>query len=288
MTCPDNLLIGYRRGALSDEERARLHAHLSGCPSCRLTLRVGGDFDQVLQTAPGDDVIAARFAQALSGKLAKQGAPQRAGRPRVAWVAAVAIAMLGSAGLAAARFGLLPFFGPSAPAQAPSEAIEPQAPARAPAPKQVLAKPEPPAEEPSSEDPTSQDEAAKTRAPGAPELFAQANALRRGGELGRARTLYQKLQQLHPRSDEATVSHVSFGRVLLELGQAREALAQFERYRAKLPRGPLAEEALFGQGSALEQLGRRGDERRTWESLLAVYPGSVYAERARQRLAQLP
>ncbi len=278
MTCPDNLLIGYRRGALSDEERARLHAHLSGCPSCRLTLRVGGDFDQVLQTAPGDDVIAARFAQALSGTLAKQGAPQRAGRPRVAWVAAAAIAVLGSAGLSAARFGLLPFFGPSAPVQAPSEAIEPQAKARAPAPKQALVKPEPPA----------QDEAAKARAPGAPELFAQANALRRGGELGRARTLYQKLQQLHPRSDEATVSHVSFGRVLLELGQAREALAQFERYRAKLPRGPLAEEALFGQGSALEQLGRAHDERRTWESLLAVYPGSVYAERARQRLAHLP
>ena len=41
MSCPDNLLIGYRRGALSDEEQARLESHLGGCPTCRLTLQRG-------------------------------------------------------------------------------------------------------------------------------------------------------------------------------------------------------------------------------------------------------
>jgi TolA-binding protein len=112
--------------------------------------------------------------------------------------------------------------------------------------------------------------------------------LRREGDAARAQRLYRALQQRYPRSPEVEVSRVSLGRVELELGAARAALDQFERYLSKRPRGPLAEEALFGKASALERLDRAKEERSTWEQLLATFPGSLYAERARMRLGVLP
>ncbi|HMI92089.1 MAG TPA: tetratricopeptide repeat protein [Polyangiales bacterium] len=286
MSCPDNLLIGYRRGALSDEEQARLDGHLGGCPTCRLTLQVGADFDGVLGTVPGDDLIAARFARNLASKVQPAGAARRSGKRRVAWVAIAAIAVTASAGLAAARLGAWPFAAPAArPPASPSASADRAAqPARKPI---AQAEPALPVTELSSE-PAAIERATPESAPRAAELFAQANARRREGEPKRARGLYRQLQQLYPRSPEVEVSHVSLGRVHLELGEARDALEQFERYLAKRPGGPLAEEALFGQASALERLGWRAAERTTWQKLLAVYPSSVYADRARHRLERIP
>jgi TolA-binding protein len=143
-------------------------------------------------------------------------------------------------------------------------------------PASEVAPPEPPSPRPVAQ------------APSAAELFAQANALRREGDAAHAQRLYRALQQRYPRSPEVEVSRVSLGRVELELGAARAALDQFERYLSKRPRGPLAEEALFGKASALERLARAKEERRTWEQLLATFPGSLYAERARTRLGILP
>jgi len=290
MSCPDNLLIGYRRGALSDEEQARLEGHLGGCPTCRLTLQVGADFDGVLDTVPGDDLIAARFARNLVPKLQPASRTQRRDKRRSAWVAAAVIAVSASAGLAAARLGAWPFAWPAArqPAAASSERAAQHA--RKPSAQRD---PTPPAAGPSGEPAAAEapaviDRPAAESAPRAADLFAQANARRREGEPKRARGLYRQLQQLHPRSPEVEVSHVSLGRVHLELGEARDALEQFERYLARRPRGPLAEEALFGQASALERLGRTAAERRTWQTLLAAHPSSVYADRARHRLERIP
>jgi TolA-binding protein len=74
--------------------------------------------------------------------------------------------------------------------------------------------------------------------------------------------------------------------VLLDLGQSESALSQFDRYLARRPDGPLAQEALFGRASALARLGRTEEERRTWQDLLARFPKSVYRDRASQRLQQ--
>jgi len=283
MSCPDNLLIGYRRGALSDEEQARLQGHLGGCPTCRLTLQVGFDFDRVLDTVAGDDLIAARFARNLAPRV-QQAELQAGGMRRYAWVAAALLALGASAGLAAARLGAWPFAPREAGAPAGEGVVRAARPARTP-----ITPREPPPETagPGSEA-AAIERPAPASAPRAAELFAQANARRREGEPRRARGLYRQLQQLHPRSPEALVSHVSLGRVHLELAEARDALGQFERYLAKLPRGPLAEEALFGKASALQRLGDAAAERRTWQALLSVYPSSVYADRARHRLGRIP
>ena len=75
------------------------------------------------------------------------------------------------------------------------------------------------------------------------------------------------------------------GQLLLERGRPKEALAQFDRH----PKvgGDVGEEALAGRAAALEQLDRTADAIAAWKSLLERYPGSIYAARARARLAQL-
>jgi TolA-binding protein len=290
MSCPDNLLIGHRRGALSDQEQARLDGHLGGCPTCRLALQLGFDFDRVLDTVPGDDLIAARFARNLGPKLELQRARPRTQREerRYVLVAAAAIAVIGSAGLAAAKLGAWPFALPAAePATGHARAHALSVLRKPP----VVLAPGPAAAGSTAEPvhPTPEhDEALPERAPPATELFARANAHRREGEPLRARSLYHQLQQLYPRSAEVEVSFVSLGRLELELGEPRDALEQFDRYLTKSPRGALAEEALFGKASALERLGRGAAERAVWQTLLADHPSSVYADRARHRLERIP
>jgi TolA-binding protein len=123
----------------------------------------------------------------------------------------------------------------------------------------------------------------------APELFAKANALRRGGQTADAVHAYRVLEQSFPGSAEALVSRVTLGRLLLDRGiDVRAALAEFDTYLVRAPRGALAEEALIGRALALGRLGRASDaERGAWSSLLATHPKSTYAARARARIEQL-
>lgn len=287
MSCPDNLLIGSRKGHLSSQEQAQLDAHLKLCPTCRLTLQVGADFDDALQTMAGDDLIAARFARKLGPKLIESTIRPQPSVLRYAWVAAAVLAFLSGAGLAAASLGAWPFASKPAPVH-----VTPAAPALK-TPRKVVVKTDPVREAPAAtaepaaapQEPVA--EARKARTPSAAELFAEANSKRREGEPSRARNLYRELQARYPHSPEVEVSRVSLGRVLLELGEQRAALGQFESYLKQQPRGPLAEEALFGKASALERLQRSADERRTWEALLTAFPSSLYADRARHRLDNL-
>ena len=41
---------------------------------------------------------------------------------------------------------------------------------------------------------------------------------------------------------------------------------------------------MAGRATALEKLGRAGDARRAWESLLVLFPSTPYAAHARARL----
>jgi TolA-binding protein len=117
----------------------------------------------------------------------------------------------------------------------------------------------------------------------AAELFHEANAARRDGDLRRARRLYGQLTAVHPGSDEAGLARVSLGSLLLAAGDARGAEREFRAYLAA-GGGQLREEALVGQAQSLGKLGRAGEERAAWRRLLDANPGSVYAAQARQRL----
>jgi TolA-binding protein len=116
-------------------------------------------------------------------------------------------------------------------------------------------------------------------------LFREANAARRSGDVAVARALYLRLEHDFPASDEAHLAHVSLGNLLLAMGRAREAEQQFASYLGGRP--ALAQEALVGRAQSLAALGRSAEEQRVWEGLLRDYPSSVYAGRAKQRLAEL-
>jgi hypothetical protein len=177
---------------------------------------------------------------------------------------------------------------PAAPEQPAPEAPvapTPEAPALAPAP---VALPAPRPAHPA---------AARQRAPRqvradpatttAASLFAAANRARRERRFADAAQLYQTLRRSYPASEEATQSLLSLADMLLAQGQTDAALARFDAYLAS-PAPVLAEEALVGRARALARIeGRGADERAAWLELLARYPRSTYAWRARQRLVDL-
>lgn len=279
MTCPDNLLVASRKGTLTAEEQERLDTHVRQCSLCRLALAVGQDFDAVLETSPGDELIAARIAR--GPRDGSFGGTRRARRASVVVIAAAGV--IAGAGLAAAAIGGWKLRSE----RVASPALEhPPAPAAMPArperiePAKDLTGPE---AEPSTEVPAAPPPSAPPPLTAA-ELFAKANASRSEGNGRRALSLYGELQSRYPVSEETEISYVSLGRVMLDLGQSSGALSQFDRYLSRKPQGPLAQEALFGKASALARLGRLEEERRAWQTLLARFPNSVYRDRANERL----
>jgi TolA-binding protein len=300
--CPDSLVASARRGMLSPDDRARLDAHLDQCGMCRVALEVGHDFDRVLGARAGDEKIAERIAAAVARPVPEKRAAT--GRSRVVWALAAAALHLASVATAATRTDLLRAVDEPAAGATATAAREP-APAPAPVPvsgEERLAadtleaadreaEPEPgrrPSRRAAAHRASAPPSTEPADGPTATDLFARANASRRAGEQAVARSLYLELQARHPRSIEAAVSHVTLGRVLASGGDVRAALAQFDAYLAQRVHTALAEEALFGRASALMRLDRRAEERATWSELLARFPHSVYADRARARAGAEP
>jgi outer membrane protein assembly factor BamD (BamD/ComL family) len=128
--------------------------------------------------------------------------------------------------------------------------------------------------------------AASPALPSAAELFAQANQARRGGDAGRASTLYRALEGQYPGSAEAELSRVTLATLLLDSGDPSHALLEFERYLAG-PSRTLEAEALVGRARALQRLGRTSEERLAWQEVNQRFPRSVYARQAAERLTAL-
>ena len=119
----------------------------------------------------------------------------------------------------------------------------------------------------------------------AADLFARAGQARQSHNYDRALDLYRELGAKYPGSREAEVGHAIVAQILLDRGDATGALGHFDNYLSQ--EGPLSEDALVGRARALARLGKRGEEASAWTALLAAYPHSVHATRARAQLAVL-
>jgi TolA-binding protein len=285
---PEDLAIRARRGELSADERTALSRALAADPELELAHRLGLDFDRASRVRAGDDVL---IQNATRGALARTGARGRR-RPRAVLLVAAGVLVGATATAAVALFNQRPpaVFPPAPSSFAPSPSVRA---AMRPAP--VPPAPSSAAEStPSAPAPRSSPKSTKAAevsvptlapAPSAEELFRDANAARRSGDLGLAMLLYRELQSSFPGSREAQISHVSLGRLLLSADRATEAERQFRAYAAT--GGELWEEAAAGRAEALARLGQTTGEARVWQELLDRHPASVYAARARQRLSQL-
>lgn len=288
---PEDLSIRVRRGDASDEERRALEHALEASALLRTAHHVGLDFDEALRVRPGDDALVARATgRAMATNTRTPG--RRSGR---VLVVAATLAFASSAGAAGYWYsGAAPAKTPELPAGKPA-ATEPRAalgPRAAPADTQVnqvvpKAEPAAAAKPPADARPLPRGSGSAEDTPvTAATLFRDANAARRAGKFALAESLYTELQARYPGTDEASVTRVSLGRLLLAGGRAREADQQFKSYLGS-GRKNLVEEALVGRAEALARLGERGEERSVWQVLLRNHPSSVYAARARQRLDEL-
>jgi tetratricopeptide (TPR) repeat protein len=288
---PEDLSVRVRRGDATTEERRAFEQALQASALLNAAHRVGRDFDDAGRVQAGDDALIARAA---AGALSRP-VPRKRTRPALllGLAATLAIATSAAAGYWFSGAGSAPKSSP--PSNDPSGLGGPTgrvAPPHLP-PEQAAAESRPNApldaiaktpSEPAT--PTHALATVHAAPKTAADLFREANAARRTQNFELARTLYTELQAKHPGTDEASVSRVSLGKLLLGSGQAREADRQFKAYLAT-GRKNLEEEALVGRADALGRLGESGEERRVWEDLLGRHPSSVYAARARQRLGEL-
>lgn len=303
--CSSALVARSRRDPLTRDERARLDAHVATCASCRLEQRIGADFDAIGGVRPGDDVLDARLADAIVQGCS--GRAPRRGPPRWVWASAAAACLLLAAGAGAglslrhrgASEQVPPHVAGTESAPGPRPSAPPSTVAQAPAAAAVTVAPVPlvsrgaeasPAAPPgvtrasAARQPRAEARSEPTEAETASSLFESANGERRKNHVTAAISLYDQLQRRYPKSEEARISRVSLGRLLLERGIWSEALSQLDAYLASGDGGTLAPEALFGRARALEALGQTADARATWNRLLTTFPDSVYARPARQRL----
>jgi TolA-binding protein len=286
---------------------------------------VGADLDRSTAVRPGDEdlilaaadralqrVLGAPAAARLLPRSAEVRASSRRHARRIA-AALVAAAMISASGMAAAWWsGVVaipwlptPTRGEAAtPAAAPvvrhrahtpktakAEAGETSmdpAPPETAAPEQAVVAAEPEARMARAEPlaPRAAPRPSKNIEPAAPELFSRANAARRAGDFAQARRVYSELIAKYPDSDEARLSELSLGKLLLASGEAAQAEREFSHYLSA-GNEPLAEEALVNQAESLHAMNRAADERKAWQRLLMEHPNSVYGARARARLSAL-
>jgi TolA-binding protein len=260
-------------------------------------IQVENDPEDLLNRMASDMAVRSVLEPSLEDKMRNERAVSRAmsaltggarrRTPRSVWLLAAAAVLV--AGVAGARFWgryrpqpTVPIGDTSAPTGAAKHAVE--EPTNPPG-----TGPEVPTDAVGLSPPPDK---AKSRTLPSPEMretaaqvFADANELRRTGKDSQAMVTYRKVERLFPGSPEAEQSYATLGSLMMEHGSPQEALGQFDHYLER--GGPLLVDVLAGKAGALQRLGRAGEERRTWETLLERFPKSVHATRAKTRLAEL-
>ena len=123
-------------------------------------------------------------------------------------------------------------------------------------------------------------------APSADALLREAQDAMAAKDSAGAIRKYGALLRKHPQSPEARAARVTLGRLELNAGNAKLALAHYDTYLSGSG-GPMRREAELGRIDALRKLGRAEDERRAIEAFLGDHPSTVHATRLRARLEAL-
>ena len=301
---PEELLDRANQGLASEDELARIDAHLASCATCRFERRVRMDFDAVAgSTADLDELV----ARALSGAQKVPEAPRRRRVGPLLIAATIALMGFGSFAAVVQFTGVLPRLieqlttahspVPLSPAGERGRVVVPQplpevvpevipedVPPPAPPPAIVRVRPHTPTHTPRGER-----EKVVPEIPAEPDalaVFSRATQERVRGDSVAAINDFRFIVARFPSSPEAALSHAALGRLLLDRGEAASALESFDAYLSSGDQG-LREDVQGSRAMALHSLGRVDDERTAWEAVLHDYPSGVFAPRARARLESL-
>jgi TolA-binding protein len=288
---PDDLLVAARRRPISTSEQRQLQMLGDASPESKLLLDAGKGFDAEGEPQPGDRLLLRRLvARTVSARTVR---PHR----RVLSAVLLASAISGAASAAVAiaivamprRDVAINSASPTAPTVSAQAIVRRQATITPTVPKSadVLSTMPSSPSSPSSTVgqcaplPSGSADAAALR-PSAATAYSDANALRRGRKIEEAIIAYRQLIARHPSTPEARQSTIALGNLLLETERTAQALAVFQTYR----KGPLDEEAAWGQLRALLALGRTEEAREVLGALEAAHPASPYVVAARRRLSR--
>jgi TolA-binding protein len=263
-------------GTLPAAQRRDLNLHLAACAACAAHMAAAQRARQTLAEQPWDEQMDRQAVErAMTGLFPPRFAKLRYRR---AFGLGFALAGLLLAGGMAGAGLWRSHRSSSVPLLLPEPSRGTSAPAPSQAEPRFIAEPAPPSDEPAMQ--------RSSRAqPSAAALFAQALTLRSEGKVDAAIAVHLRLQRLYPAARETRVSFALAGRLLLERDSPDQALAQFNQYLTRP--GDVAEEALVGRATALGRLGHSAAEAAAWRDVIERHPGSIYATRAKERLAAL-
>jgi TolA-binding protein len=310
---PEDLLDRERQGTLGAEQRRLLDEHLASCPACALHRRVVADFASEARPREGDGATLRGALERALGSLPAAGSrapaePRRFARASRLLLLAAALLVAGAAAAGIVRAvrspGRTKPAGALEPAPAPAASVArrtasagPAVAAAQPAPDLELGEVAPAIEPVRTPAGSAASSAASTTRGAdstpvahettAPELFSRANEARRAGRRDEAARLYAELVRRFPASREARMANAVLGQMSLDDRDPATALQHFDSYLGEPRSGAVTEDVLAGRAQALMRLGRPAEERAAWQALLAAYPGSVHAARARERLREL-
>jgi hypothetical protein len=301
---PEDLLDRARLGRLAAEEHRLLEKHLARCAACRFELSLAPALFVHMEIDSADAALVARAVASVSPTMrrARRGARRKPIRTAVLVAAAVTLTAMASGGAyvwrrhtvavleaqsiaRGARVEAPNDVRVTTPSRGIDELRDTLPPSEAVASTTALA---PPTQATSER--TSRREAKRAASAQPPETtcadrFHRANEARRQGAAEDAVRLYKNLEAACPGTGEEVAARVLLGRVYLDrLGDAVHALASFESYLAATSSGALREDAMIGRALALGRLNRSAEEANAWQALLASYPDSLYAEKARSRM----
>jgi hypothetical protein len=307
---PEDLLDRARGGRLVADERRLLERHLARCAACRFELSLAPALFVHVELDSAEIALAARAVAKVRPQLgrARRGASRKHIRAAVLTAAAVMLTAAASGGAyvwrrhAVARIEAPSIARSDRPEEPPSDVRTNGASHRnvpptpmemlEPSPVEAFTAPAPvPADRATPEHPpkrdAKRDPSAQLRETTCADRFHGANVARRRGAAEDAVQLYKDLEAACPGTTEEFAARVLLGRVYLDrLSDPARALSSFERYLAGPSGGALREDAMIGRALALGKLNRSAEEAAAWQALLASYPDSLYADKARSRLSR--
>ena len=117
--------------------------------------------------------------------------------------------------------------------------------------------------------------------------YESAYRLFKGGSYQKAVTALQEFLKKFPGSVHTPNVHYAMGTAYFALKDFKSALASYQLLLLKYPYSPKVAEAMFGIADCQQELNNVVAVKKTLRQIIAKYPGSEMADKARKRLASL-